>query len=238
MNISPHLCKKLNAQYEEGQKKKLQEEDASTFEHSHLTQGGSKRRERMNICPKTRLASDDQATKFRMELIQTKEDENVFSRLNPNILNVKNNIDLPEYLKHVKQQKSKSTAKKYHEMNDHEKETYNLIKNLRRELTADNLQAKLMSYIRSNHDEKMITSFCQELVQTKKAIKAHEDAHAHGGGKKGGHGHGGEKAKDGHGEEKGGHGHGPSKAEDKSKSQVGSGAAHATSSKGHGKSNS
>jgi len=93
----------------------------------------------MNICPKTRLASDECATKFRMDLIQTKEDENVFSRLNPNILNVKNNIDLPEYLRHVKNKKSKSTAKKYHEMSEHEKETYNLIKNLRRELTADNL---------------------------------------------------------------------------------------------------
>jgi len=139
MNISPHLCKKLNAQYEDGQKKRLQEESVSTFQQSHLTQGGSKRRERMNICPKARFTSDDNASKFRMELIQTKEDENVFSRLNPNILNVKNNIDLPEYLKHVKNKKSKSTAKKYHEMNDHEKETYNLIKNLRRELTADNL---------------------------------------------------------------------------------------------------
>jgi len=30
MNISPHLCKKLNAQYEEAQKKKLQEESVST----------------------------------------------------------------------------------------------------------------------------------------------------------------------------------------------------------------
>ena len=104
MNISPHLCKKLNAQYEEAQKKKHQEESVSNFHESmsHFTQGGSKRRERMNICPKDRLASDNIPSKFRMELIQTKEDENVFSRLNPNILNVKNNIDMPEYLKNVK----------------------------------------------------------------------------------------------------------------------------------------
>ena len=76
--------------------------------------------------------------------------------MNPNILDVKNNIDLPEYLRHVSNKKPSGKAKKYHEMNEYEKDTFNLIKNLRRELTAENLQAKLLSYIRTNHDEKMI----------------------------------------------------------------------------------
>jgi len=53
-----------------------------------------------------------------------------------------------------------SFTKPYHEMTEFEKATYNLIHQMRLEITQEAIQTKLLQYIKENRDEIKLNEFC------------------------------------------------------------------------------
>ena len=88
-----------------------------------------------------------------MDLIQTKQDETVFSRINPHLPEVKAKVNLPDHSLNAllkknggmplcrKQQEPKRIKgqKAYHEMTEFEQKTFNFIHKLRREMKAESI---------------------------------------------------------------------------------------------------
>lgn len=113
-----------------------------------------------------------------MDLIQTKGDETVFSRINPHLPEVKARVTLPDQslaallkknggvpLSQKQKEPTRITGQKaFHEMSDFEQKTFNFIHKLRREMKSESLQATLIQYIKTNKDEEKLNAFCRELL--------------------------------------------------------------------------
>lgn len=69
---------------------------------------------------------------------------------------------------------NKQKKKPYHMLNEFEKETRNLIANLRLASKADSLQGTLMQYMKENREKKeqqKLTEYCRYLLQLQAAKK-------------------------------------------------------------------
>jgi hypothetical protein len=120
-----------------------------------------------------------------MELIQTKDDETVFGRINPHLPEVKARVNLPDQslaallkknggvplCRKQKEPTRVAGQKAFHEMTEFEQKTFNFIYKLRREMTSESLQATLVQYIKTNRDEEKLNEFCRELLVSLKQQK-------------------------------------------------------------------
>lgn len=145
MDLSPEVIRVLN-------------EDLEAREPQQVPQGNLMRLQRLRatVVRSPPLDPAERETEFNQDFIQSKEDEIVFSRINPHLEAQKTQISLPDQSlfhllkknggvalspKQCAQQFStaKQTKKPYHLMNDFEKDTHNFILKLRQEIKAESL---------------------------------------------------------------------------------------------------